>query len=105
MVKNPSTNEEDRRDASSILALGRSRGGGHGNPHQYYCLENPMDRVWLTMVHRVAKSPRVCYSPWVTSLKKQPINVSGLPCKNGYFCCGHENVPVRSLTIGSMMDW
>ena len=44
-------------DASSIPGLGRSLGGGHGNPLQYSCLENPMDRgAWWATVHRVAKS-------------------------------------------------
>ena len=44
-------------DLSSIPGSGRSPGGGHGNPHQYSCLENPMDRGarWAT-VHGVAKS-------------------------------------------------
>ena len=38
--------------------LGRSPGGRHGNPLQYSCLENPMDRgVWWATVHRVAESP------------------------------------------------
>ena len=42
---------------SSIPGLGRSLGGGHGNPLQYSCLENPMDRgAWWATVHRVAKS-------------------------------------------------
>ena len=36
---------------------GRSPGGGHDNPLQYYCLENPMDRgAWQATFHRVAKS-------------------------------------------------
>ena len=44
-------------DPSSIPGLGRSSGGGHGNLHQYSCLENPMDRgTQQAMVHRVAKS-------------------------------------------------
>ena len=44
-------------DLVSIPGLGRSPGGGHGNPLQYSCLENPMDRgVWQATVHRVAKS-------------------------------------------------
>ena len=39
------------------LGLGRSPGGGNGNPHQYSCLENPMDRgLWRAKVRRVAKS-------------------------------------------------
>ena len=37
--------------------LGRSPGGGHGDPLQYSCLENPMDRgAWRAIVHGVAKS-------------------------------------------------
>ena len=41
----------------SILGSGRSPGGGHGNPLQYSCLENPMDReAWQAAVHRAAKS-------------------------------------------------
>ena len=57
MVKNPSANAEDLRDTAWIPGSGRSPGGGHGNPLQYSCLENPMDRgVWQAIVHRVAKS-------------------------------------------------
>ena len=37
-----------------IPGLGRSPGGGHGNPLQYSCQENPMDRgAWQAIVHRV----------------------------------------------------
>ena len=44
-------------DLGLIPGLGRSPGGGHGNPRQYYCLENPMDRgAWEARVHGVAKS-------------------------------------------------
>ena len=44
-------------DLGLILGLGRSSGGGHGNPLQYSCLENPTDRgAWRAKVHRVAKS-------------------------------------------------
>ena len=45
------------RRQDSILGLGRSPGEGNGNPLQYSCLGNPMDRgVWRVTVHRVAKS-------------------------------------------------
>ena len=44
MVKNLPTKAEDIRDSGSIPGSGRSRGGGHGNPLWYSCLENPMDR-------------------------------------------------------------
>ena len=44
-------------DQGSIPGLGRSPGEGNGNPLQYYCLENPMDRgAWQATVHGVAKS-------------------------------------------------
>ena len=44
VVKNPSAKAGDVGDAGSIPRSGRSPGGGHGNPLQYSCLENPMDR-------------------------------------------------------------
>ena len=44
-------------DLSSVSGLGRSPGEGHGNPLQYFCLENPMDRgAWWATVHGAAKS-------------------------------------------------
>ena len=42
MVKNPLANTQDMRDAGSVPGSGRSPGGGHGNPLQYFCLENSM---------------------------------------------------------------
>ena len=57
VVKNLCANAGDKRDSGSIPGLGRSPGGGHGNPLQYSCLENPMDRgAWWATVHRVTKS-------------------------------------------------
>ena len=57
VVKNPPANAGDIRDAGSIPQSGKSPGGGHGNPLQYSCLENPMDGgAWWATVHRVAKS-------------------------------------------------
>ena len=51
VVKNPPANAGDLRDAGSIPGSGRSLGGGHDNPLQYSCLENPMDReAWWAMV-------------------------------------------------------
>ena len=44
VVKNPPANAGDIRDVGSIPGLGRSSGGGHGNPLQYACLGNSMDR-------------------------------------------------------------
>ena len=54
MVKHLPANAGDVRDTGSIPGLGRSPGGGHGNPLQHSCLENPMDRgAWRATVHRV----------------------------------------------------
>ena len=57
MVKNPPASAGDIRDLGSIPGPGGSSGGGHGNPLQYACLENPMDRgIWQVTVLGVAKS-------------------------------------------------
>ena len=57
MVKNPRAITGDAKDVGSIPGLGRSPGGGNGNPLQYSCLENPMDKVaGRTTVHSIAKN-------------------------------------------------
>ena len=57
MVKNSPANTGDTRDAGSIPGLGRPPRVGNGNPLQYSCLKNPMDRgAWQATVHGVAKS-------------------------------------------------
>ena len=57
VVKNLFANAGDINDAGSIPVLERSPGAGHGNPLQYSCLENPMDRgAWRPTVHGVAES-------------------------------------------------
>ena len=57
VVKNLPVNAGNIKDVGSIPGLGRFPGGGHGNPLQYSCLENPTDRgAWRTTVHGVAKS-------------------------------------------------
>ena len=57
LVKNPPANARNIRDARSIPGSERSPGIGHGNPLQYSCLENPIDRGarWAT-IHKVTKS-------------------------------------------------
>ena len=57
IIRNPPANARDKRDTGSIPGSGRSPVGGHGNPLQYSCLENPMDTgAWWATVHWVAKS-------------------------------------------------
>ena len=56
MVKNPPAKAGDVRDVGSILGWGRSPGVGYGNPLQYSCLENPLDKgAWWATVRGVAK--------------------------------------------------
>ena len=57
LVNHLLSSARDVRDTGLMPGLGRSPGGGHGNPLQYSCLENPMDRgAWRATVHGVAKS-------------------------------------------------
>ena len=57
VLNKPPANAGDIRDGGSVPGLSRSPEGGYGNPLQYSCLENPMDRgAWQATVHRVAKS-------------------------------------------------
>ena len=57
VVKNLPVNAGDVRDENSHPGLGRSPGGGHGNPLQYSCLENPIDKgAWQDIFHRIAKN-------------------------------------------------
>ena len=57
VVKKLPASAGDVRDMGWIPRSGRSPGGGHGNPLQYFGPENPLDRgVWQPTVHRVAKS-------------------------------------------------
>ena len=57
MVKNPPVNAGDARGAGSIPGSGRSPRKGNGNPLQYSCLGNSMDRgAWWAIVHGVSES-------------------------------------------------
>ena len=56
-VKNPGANAGDIRGVGLIRGWGRFSGAGHGNPLQYCCLENPMDRGrWRATVHALSNS-------------------------------------------------
>ena len=68
---------EDTGDLGSIPGWGISPGGGHGNPLQYSCLENPMGKgTWQATVHmyaeldmtEVTKHARMDCSPWASSV-------------------------------------
>ena len=56
VVKNPPADTEDARDPGLIPVLRRLPGVGNGNPLQYSCLGDSMDRgAWQAIVHRVSK--------------------------------------------------
>ena len=60
VVKNSSANGGGKRDPASIPGLGRFPGEGYGNPLQYSCLKNPMDRgAWQAAIHSVFKESDV----------------------------------------------
>ena len=67
VVKNPTANAGDMKDAGSIPRSGRSPEIGHGNPFQCSCLENPLERgAWQATINTVAKSR--------TQLKRRGVN-------------------------------
>ena len=68
VVKNPPTNAVDISNTGSIPGSERSPGERNGNPIQYSCLENPMDRgAWWATVHGVTKS-----QTWLRNLASKP---------------------------------
>ena len=73
-------------ELGQISGLGRSPGGGHGNPLQYSCLEDPMDRgAWRATDHRVAKS-RTRLKCLSTQAHSSTLNSP----QHGYWCCRHS---------------
>ena len=87
MVKNSPVNAGDVRAPGSIPWSGRSPGGGHGNPLQYPCLENPMDRgAWWAIIHGVAKS-RIRLNRLSTAQEKESVGS-----------------PLHALIIGSSLS-
>ena len=70
MVKNLSADSGDIRDTGSFCGMGRSPGGGRGNPLQYSCLENPTGRgAWQATVQRVTNSQTWLKQPTSSSSK------------------------------------
>ena len=76
----------DTEEVGSISGSGRSPGRGNGNPLQYSCLENPMDRgAWQAIVHRVTK----CQSQLKQISTQAPTYVEWINTK--VLLCGTEN--------------
>ena len=88
VVKNSPANAGDVGDAGLIPGSGRSPGGGHGNPLQYSCLENPMDRgAWWATVHGVkeldtteATDPAEIHKENISFFLSFHCDTQGLPC-------------------------
>ena len=107
VVKNPSASVGDIRDTGLIPGWGRSPGGGHGNPLQYSCLENPMDRgAWWATIHEVAKSQTQLstHTPPVSTPRAK-----GAPaCESGHLPAAHWGLSpwIRLFTHPrSQLNW
>ena len=88
-------------DLGSIPGLGRSPGEGHGNPLQYSCLENPMDRgAWRATVHGVTKSQtRLNDFTWLFS----HFTVELTSCNRGCLVCKTEDIYHLALYRKSLL--
>ena len=103
VVKNllDNANAGDVRDTGLIPGLGRSPGGGHNNPLQYSCLENPMVRgAWWAAVHRVTHS-RTQLKP--TRNEARPLQTSAERCSHSHLNSpGWQKVSVSSELLWSL---
>ena len=90
MAKNPPADAGDTRDEVWLSGLGRSPGEGHGNPLQYSCLENPMERgTWRATVREVTKE-----SCMTEQLNKNKIY------SNTYELCGAQQGSLNGHSSG-----
>ena len=114
VVKNPPANVGDLRDSSSIPGLRRSQGGGHGNPLQYSCLGNPMDRgAWRAIVHGVAKS--WTWLRWLSITHKQQYFRDGyrwtsemasrVPCLLEFMAFYNQSPPLECWPSLQTLEW
>ena len=71
MVKNPPANAGAAGDAGLVTGSGRSPGGGHGNPLQYSCLENPTgSRAWWALFSLSGSNTLATWCEELTHLKR-----------------------------------
>ena len=81
VLKSLPASPEEVKDEGSIPVSGRSPAGGYGNPFQYSCLENPMDReAWRAMVHRIAvhrvAKSQTRQATWHTEVETNQVGVT-----------------------------
>ena len=112
VVKNPSTNAGDVRDMGSNPELGRSPGGRHGNPLQYSCLENPMDRGdWWAIVYRVKESDMTEWLtlhfftvPFSSVAQSCPILCDPMDCSTRVFPVHHQLLELTQTHVHQVSD-
>ena len=93
MVRSLLSNARESRDVDLILGSGRSPGGGHGNPLQYSCLENPTDRgAWRAAVHRILESD-------TTEVTKEEV------APNQYVYCVYKKRKLGTDTLRQSLTW
>ena len=86
VVKNPPAKAGNAGEASSVPGWGRSPGGGNGNPLQYSCLENPMDRgAWQRSMHSGANGVAWGAPAWLLRMLLEEISCCAERAKNGIF--------------------
>ena len=96
LVKNLPANTGGIRDAVSISGSGRSPGEGNGNPLQYSCLENPMDRgAWWATVHGVAKSQTQPKRLSTHPARTQGSNLVLPHCTQTLYPLSHQGRPIH----------
>ena len=98
MAKNPLAHAGDARDVGLIHELGRTPGGGHGNPLQYSCLENPVDRgAWRATVYGVTESDttEATWHAWMRLISqvnpKHFLIINTVPSQNKTKCLKHTH--------------
>ena len=96
VVKNPPPNTGNASDVGSIPGSRRSSGKGNGNPLQYSCRENPMDRgAWWATVHGVTKN-----QTWLSDWACMPSSLSLFPPGSGKLESG---LPTWCSSMGGML--
>ena len=91
MVKNLPANAGDVRDMGSTPVLGRSPGEGNGNPLQYSCLENLMDReAWWPIVHVITVMPKSRNLPMTT---REPLSDAKSAKKESFYYQARAGAP------------
>ena len=103
VVTNLPANAEDTGDVSSIPGSGRSPGEGNGNPLQYSCLENPMDRgTWWATSPRDHKELDTTQQLSTSTRERRLVN-AGFFFLNKYKSCVHFNGCIHFLLYGCIL--